>query len=65
MREIILTYMTEAAFKATVADILGPEGEGFYIEGELRPWVVLCGEPYDFKTADEAIAKARELAAME
>ena len=39
-------------------------GEGFYIEGETRPCVVVCGDSYEFKTAEEAIAKARELASL-
>ena len=58
--------MSASDFLITIAGILGPKGgEGFYTEGETRPWVVVCGEPYEFKTPEEAIAKARELAAME
>ncbi len=66
--------MTYATYIIAVTQALGPlakspsnpdGGEGFYVEGEARPWVLLCDEPYEFKTPEEAIAKARELAAME
>ena len=66
--------MTEDAFKAAVADALGPlasspdnpDGdEGFYVPDEREPWVVLCGEPYEFKTPAEAISKARALRDMD
>ena len=58
--------MSESDFLITIAGILGPKrGEGLYMEGETRPWVVVCGEPYKFTTPEAAIAKARELAAME
>jgi hypothetical protein len=30
-----------------------------------RGLIALCGKPYEFKTAEEAIQKARELAGME
>lgn len=40
-------------------------GEGFYVEGELEPYVVFLDEPREFKTAEEAIAKARELRGRE
>jgi len=39
-------------------------GECFYVEGETRPGVVFVDERFKFKTPEEAIAKARELAAI-
>lgn len=66
--------MTESDFKAAVADALGPlakspenpdGGEGFYVEGEWEPYVVFLEEPREFKTAEAAIAKARQLRDME
>ena len=60
--------MTESNFLAAVADALGPlakspenpdGGEGFYVEGELEPYVVFLDEPWEFRTAESAIAKAR------
>jgi len=34
--------------------------KGFYVEGELECYVVLLDGPYKFKTAEAAIAKARQ-----
>ena len=65
--------MTESEFIAAVAEVLGPlakapenpeGGEGFSVEGERKPYMVLCDELYEFATAEEAIAKAWNLQAM-
>jgi len=69
-----ITPMTEPHYLAAVADALGPlakspenpdGGQGFYVEGECRPYVIFVDEPREFKTAEEAVAKARQLRDMD
>lgn len=62
--------MTFDEFKAAVSEALGPlakspenpeGGEAFYSPGEDKPWVVLCDEPYEHATPEQAIAQAEKL----
>ena len=69
--------MTPTEFLAAVADAFGPYaksdakphgGEGYYVESEAKPYVVMLrdnDEPYEFATAEEAIEKAKWLKSAE
>ena len=61
-----ISRMTEAAYITAVTEALAPEVvDAFHLDGEAKPWQFLyCQEIYEFKTPEEAIAKARKLQAM-
>jgi hypothetical protein len=48
--------MTMEDFQLAIATV-NPEAEGHFSPREHKPWVVLCGEPYEFASPEAAIGR--------